>query len=115
MKTTYSKKELAEKAADFFKENPEVSEVFATTDGNIFLLKNRAELHAGPKGSVHLFTPDVPQEKTASTSSTPNAEATIALIEKVTTLEELADFEKDEKRKTVLAAIEKRKGELTPE
>ena len=49
MKKTYSKAELEKKAKDVFKEYPSAKSLFATTDGQFFLDKNRANLHAGAK------------------------------------------------------------------
>lgn len=48
---TYSESELKEKAQEVFKQFPNAKEVYATSDGNVFLMENRAKLHAG-KGNV---------------------------------------------------------------
>ena len=43
---TVSKKELEVKASKEFKKFPNAKQLHATVDGNIFLEKNRAELHS---------------------------------------------------------------------
>lgn len=53
MKKTFSKDQLQEKAGEYFKKLG-VSKLFATADGQFFILKNRAEIHAG-KGKVYEF------------------------------------------------------------
>lgn len=53
MKKTFSKDQLQEKAVEYFK-NLGVNKLFATADGQFFILKNRAEIHAG-KGKVYEF------------------------------------------------------------
>lgn len=51
---TKSKKNLKERAQEVFKQYDNAEKVFATSDGNVFLDKNRAQLHAG-KGSITTF------------------------------------------------------------
>ncbi len=54
MKKTYNKEELQVRAQEVFKQYPNAQEVYATSDGNVFLMENRAKLHAG-KGNVISF------------------------------------------------------------
>lgn len=49
---SYSLTELQEQAKKHF-DKLGVQKLYATTDGQFFLLENRARLHAGPKGMVH--------------------------------------------------------------
>lgn len=106
---------IKENVAKAFKNFPETDTVYATSDGQVFLNKNRAELHATPKGRVQTFTRGVSeQEKSAETNVVPNAKTTVEAIKQVATLEELKAFENDS-RKTVIEALEKRKAELLAE
>jgi len=106
---------IKENVAKAFENFPETDTVYATSDGQVFLNKNRAELHATPKGRVQTFTRGVSeQEKSAETNVVPNAKTTVEAIKQVTALEELKAFENDS-RKTVLEALEKRKAELLAE
>lgn len=103
-KKTYSEAELKQKAEPVFDRFTNAESVFATTDGNVFLDRNRAELHAG-KGRVIQFdrpvpTPEAPEEPKMT------AKDAIALIE-TAALEDLADFANDQ-RKTVQEAYQKR-------
>ena len=120
MEKTYNEKELKEKADQVFAEFPDAKKVFATLDGNVFLMENRARLHAGNKGRVIPF--DRPIEETKkelkandstkeTTSKPPKAEEQIAAIKAATTLDELKAFEADS-RVTVKAALEARLKEL---
>lgn len=52
---TKSKEELKATAQKVFKQYKKAKKVFATLDGNVFLDKNRAELHAG-KDTVLSFS-----------------------------------------------------------
>ncbi len=118
MKKTYSEKELKEIADGRFAEFPAANTVFATVDGNVFLMENRARLHATPAGKVYPFYR--PQEsKEAETGDDTkteepklNAGAAIAFIKAATTLEAIAPLA-DDTRATVKAAYDKRVTELT--
>lgn len=108
MKKTYSESELKEnqvKAA--FKQYPDAKKVFATTDGNVFLNENRANLHAGAKGTVFTFEKAAKQD----TNKQLNATDTISAIDACETLEALKAFEGDE-RKTVIEAYNKKREAL---
>lgn len=104
-----SKQKLEEKASVVFKDFPNANKVYATTDGNIFIEENRAWLHAGAKGKVIVMErPVVDEPKKVKTAA-----EIIEEIKSATTTEQLHVFEKDEKRKTVLKAIEDKRTELT--
>lgn len=106
---------IKENVAKAFENFPETDTVYATSDGQVFLNKNRAELHATPKGKVQTFTRGVSeQEKSTKTNVVPNVKTTVEAIKQVTTLEELKAFESDS-RKTVVEALEKRTAELLAE
>lgn len=110
MKKTYSESELKEnqvKAA--FKQYPDAKKVFATLDGNVFLNENRANLHAGAKGTVLTFdsTVKVDKKEKQETPKALSATETIAAIDACETLEALKAFEGDE-RKTVIEAYNKK-------
>ena len=112
MKKTYDESELKELANKVFEQFPNSDKVFATTDGNIFLNKNRAELHAGPKGKILTIERPIETEKKATKEYALNSKDTIAKVKAATTLEELKQFTDDE-RKGVIDAVEKRTAELT--
>lgn len=107
-KRTYSETELQKEAEACFKRFPAADSVFATTDGNVFLDRNRAELHAG-KGKVVQFDRALPEPE-APAAPTITAKDAIAQIA-VATLEDLAAFA-DDNRKTVQDAYQKRLIEL---
>lgn len=108
MKQTYSESELKEQAGEVFKQYPAVNTLYATVDGNVFIEKNRADIHAGAKGRVLPF--DRPVIKEAVAPST-KAEDVIKAISEVTTTEELEVFKADT-RKTVIKAVEDKTAEL---
>ena len=117
MKKTYNENELKEKAAKVFAQFPTATEVYATSDGNIFIEKNRAELHIGFKGKVlPIQKPEAKAETSADTEEPAllNVNKTSELVAAANTLEELKAFEGDE-RKTVINAVAKRKAELEAE
>lgn len=106
MKKTYSESELKEnQVKDAFKQYPDAKKVFATTDGNVFLEENRANLHAGAKGTV--FTFEKVESAEQETTKKLTAAEIIAGIEACETLEALKAFEGDE-RKTVIEAYNKK-------
>jgi hypothetical protein len=116
MKKTYSESELkGNQVKAAFEQYPDAKKVFATTDGNVFLSENRANLHAGAKGTVFTFEKVEKVEKAAKAEITAkqestkplNATDTIAAIDACKTLEDLKAFEGDE-RKTVLEAYNKK-------
>lgn len=120
---TFSKTELTKKAIEVFRENTG-SVIYATTDGQLFFNKNRAELHAG-KGKTKLGVYDIARADVALDPKEVDAvkednEQTVddikELIAETSDLAELDKLLTDEKegkdRKTAIAAIEERIAEL---
>lgn len=115
MKKTYSREELIVLAKPTI-EQYGVNRVYATADGQMFLLENRAQLHAG-KGVVYEIHTD---EAGVSQEEEPAAELTVKEIEKA--VKETADLDllammlSDEvagkNRKTAVQAITERMDEL---
>lgn len=103
-KKTYSYAELKQKAEPVFERFTNAESVYATTDGNVFLDRNRAELHAKKGRVVELFRPISAPEAPEELKMT--AKDAIALIE-TAALEDLAAFA-DDQRKTVQEAYQKR-------
>lgn len=106
----YTEEQLKEKATELFEQFPTATELYATTDGNIFTMQNRARLHAGVKGRVLTIARPLNAEPAAEEAKGLNAADTIKAIA-VATLEALEAFANDE-RATVKKAYEKRKKEL---
>lgn len=78
MKKTYKKAELKEKAEEVFKNYPSAKKAFATTDGNVFLMKNRADIHAGKDGQVFDFeNENVKAETPAETVAKGNKDVSV--------------------------------------
>lgn len=100
----YTDQELEQLAQPTFEQFPDVNEVYATTDGNIFVSENLANLHATSKGKVLAITRkshevvNIPPKQTAA--------EIIAILENATTLEEIIPYQFD-KRATVKAAVKK--------
>lgn len=115
MGKTYSKEELQNRAEKVLEQYPQAKEVYTTPDGQVFLKKDRAELHAG-KGKVYTFdrTVEVAEQKSESAPKALTANEAIAAIKAVTELEALEVFSADE-RKSVKAAYEAKIKELNPE
>lgn len=121
MKKSYTKAELATKAKAVFKNNTKAKAVFATTDGNIFLSQNRADLHAGADGKVFEIENENAPEKPKAEKSTQKgnkvspAKAAKALVIKIGTLatvEEVKAVTERATAKTVKAAAKARIEEL---
>ncbi|MBF6607761.1 MAG: hypothetical protein ITG00_03380, partial [Flavobacterium sp.] len=94
-KKIYTQEELQARANDALKQFPTVNKVYATVDGNVFVDKNRAELHAGPKGRV------LPFERTIEVAPREydlNAKDTIAAIKATAKIEDLEAFKSDERK-----------------
>lgn len=112
---TYSKKELEKLAQKVFEQYPTSNQVFATVDGNIFLHKNRAELHS--KDTIYTFDrPGKAVEPTDDTDSTGSDtkvdyREAIKAIKEAETLEAIKPFAEDD-RKSVKAAYDAKKKEL---
>lgn len=105
----YSELELKDKAKAAFERFRNADSLFATTDGNLFLSRNRAELHAGAKGRVITIDRPLPEPEAPKTPKM-NAKEAIAQIADAS-LEALAAFADDE-RKTVQEAYQNRLEEL---
>jgi len=110
----YSKDELQAMAEPEFKKN-KVSELHATTDGQIFIKKHFATQHAGEKGTVYTFT-----KETAPVDEAPKPMPVKGLIELVATLEDKAVLTEmlnaenaGAKRVTAVKAIEDRLAKLS--
>lgn len=113
MAKTYSKEELQELANETFAQYPNANKVFATVDGNVFLERNRANIHATPKGQVLEFDRPIVSEETKE-KNTPklSADDSIKQIGEITEIEALEPFKADT-RKTVVKAVEDKIAELT--
>lgn len=119
MAKVYTKSELEALVKKTFKEFPDAKKAYATVDGNVFLLENRAYLHAGKKGTVFTFDNAVSQEEKQAENEDkkavdvqPKAVEQIAAINLATTLDDLEIFKSDE-RATVVKALEAKTAELT--
>lgn len=110
MSKTFSKDELRAKAQEVLKQHPTTKEVYATVDGQIFFMKNRAELHS--KDKIYTFGRD-PEGKAEGSDSDKLTKATeiVKFIEEATTLEAILPYETDT-RATVVAAYKAKKDEL---
>lgn len=113
---TYSEDELKELAKGVFEQFPNADQVFATVDGNTFLERNRADIHAGAKGRVLVIdrpiaevVDDSKKDKAGTKILADDAIKAIALVE---TLEGLEPFKADT-RSTVIKAVEAKTAELT--
>lgn len=119
MKKTYSKTDLEKKVDAFFKTHPSALEAHATTDGYFFLNKNRANLHAGPKGNVFTFENENNQDNEADKPKKQSASElinSVAKIEGLDVLNKILDLEVAGKnRTTVVDAVTKRIEALTKE
>jgi|SRR5690606_16402218 len=115
MKKTFSVKELKDRAQKVLEQYPLVKQVFATADGNVFLMRNRAELHS--KGKIYTF--DRAKESSADTSSNEpqvltKAKDIIQFISTAKNLEAIKPYAED-KRTTVKEAFEAKAKELVNE
>lgn len=110
----YGKSQLAERAKAYFGKYPTVKTVYATSDGYLFLTKNRAENWAGKTQTVYEFENE--GHPTIDVLSLNVAEAT-ALIKSLENIEELqkqlaVEVAQAQPRKTVVTLLEKRIVEL---
>lgn len=103
-------KNIEQIVAETFEKFPTENTLYATADGNVFIDENRAQLHAGIKGKYTTHTRAV--EPKALEAKKKTAAELIAEIKEVETLEALQEYVADEKRKSVLEAIEERTAEL---
>lgn len=112
-KKSYSESELKDKANDVFAQFPNAKKVYATSDGNVFLEVNRANLHAGAKGKVYPFDKPAAASKEDEGQTYPlNAKNTIAAIKAVEKIEDLEQYKTDE-RTSVIAALTEKTNQLT--
>lgn len=109
-KNTYSEAELKEKAQPVLDAHKQTNEVYATTDGNVFLLKNRAELHAG-EGRVICISRPLQKAESSAPKNEMTAKETIKHIEEAEDFESIARFADDD-GKTVQAAYTAKLEEL---
>lgn len=113
-----SRKELIKGAVPLFKKH-EVSELHATTDGQYFLDRNRADLHARSSKKLKVYTieeSDTDGENQNSKSDdqsgvlSGNARSSIEAVKSVGDVKVLNQYLKEEKedknRSTVIKAIE---------
>ncbi|RLZ08595.1 hypothetical protein [Faecalibacter macacae] len=125
MQKKYSKSELEKQANVYFSENEDVAKVFCTTDGQIFLEENRADLHAKSEEKMAVFAFQNPRaneevvEAETEISLKESAGYLIGAFQLVTDVELLKKFLAEEqegkKRKTVLEVLESRIAELATE
>ena len=119
MSKQYSKSELEKKSVEYFSQNKEVKEIFYTTDGQPFLMENRADIHA-KTSKLDVFVFKNPNEKESIKNDSEilanNVTTTIGLINQEVSIEALKALLSIEtsvkKRVTVIAALEKRIAEL---
>lgn len=110
-----SRKELVKDSIPFFNQH-EVSELHATTDGQYFLDRNRADLHARSVKKIKVYTIEASEIDDLSNSdgsddlSSETAKTLIKTIKTIEDIEKLKLFLKQEKdgknRSTVIEAIE---------
>jgi hypothetical protein len=109
---------IKDNVAKAFESYPEAKEVYATSDGQVFLREDRARLHATQKGKVYPFNRadffSEPEKDSTATSSKPLPAADVIEAIKTSSLKELEQYESDN-RKTVKDALEKRKAQLISE
>lgn len=117
---TFSKKELTEKAAPVFKNHPKAGVLYATTDGQFFLNKNRRDLHANASnlGIYDISRDESPLTPEGGTEpklpSVAKLKDLVAEIDDEDELSALLETEKNgENRKTAVAAIEERIAETS--
>jgi len=114
---TYSLNELNERAKEHF-DQLQVNKLFATSDGQFFLMENRAQLHAG-KGTVHKIKNEEPSEgikPTEEEKPTTVKELLVQIeqIEDVTTLNDMLMAEiSGQNRSTAVKSIEAKIAHLT--
>lgn len=110
---TLNKEEIEAAVAGAFEAYPDAKKVFATSDGNTFLVENHAKLHAGPKGKVYTYERDseTESEKGKDVVRLASAKDVIKAIEGAQTIDELFAH-KDDTRKTVKEAFDKKAAEF---
>jgi len=107
------KRDIKQIVEETFEKFPTAQQVFATSDGNVFLEENRAMLHAGKDGKYSTYTKDIEDTVDTSDVKLRGSKELIAEIKAVEQLEDLQKYITGETRKTVLDAVEKRTTELT--
>ncbi len=128
MKNRYSRKQLVAKSIALFKERTEAV-LFATSDGQFFVFKDRANMHAtSHKSPLTVYeierkeveeeisepTPDASGSKEDKPQTVKQIQAEVAKTEDVEALEKMLEAEKalEDPRKTAISAIEDRIAEL---
>jgi hypothetical protein len=104
----YTDQELEQLAQPTLEQFPDVNEVYATTDGNVFVSENLANLHATSKGRVLVIA----RKPNAVVDVKQTAADIISILESAKTLEEINPYASD-KRKTVKDAYDKAFAEIT--
>jgi hypothetical protein len=113
----YSKDQLQEMAKPHFKALG-LNKLFATTDGQFFVLSSRAQLHAGSTHTSYMLEDKTAIESSTAENPTGDVKPTISVkdlitqVETETDLTKLSDMLLEEvggpNRKTAVSAIEKR-------
>lgn len=109
---TLSKKDLQEKADKVFQQFPTAKKVFATVDGNVFLQKNRAELHS--KDTIYKFERQSSSNQAGKQKILSKAKDIIEFIQGATDLESILPYA-DDTRSTVIEAYTLKAGEMAKE
>ena len=105
-------KEVKAAALEVFEAYPTADVVHVTTDKQAFLAEDRARMH--DKHYTTVKRADVIEEKSDATAPVKkSAEELIKTASECATVEELDALLEGETRKTVVAAIEERRKELT--
>lgn len=115
-----SKSEIKKTADKVFKTYPKANEVYATLDGNVFLSKNRAELHASglseKNNTVIPFVREGGETVLEKRNGLPSVSKLKEMLSGISEENELVDLLEQEKngedRKTALSAIQERIDEL---
>ncbi len=110
----YSKTQLKNKATNYFEKHPSVRNVYVTSDGYLFLSKNRAEIHAGKLQTVYEFANEGNSLTDITTLNLPEASKLIKSLESLDELQRMLKAEnvQEKPRKTVATLLEKRIVEL---
>ena len=103
---------IKNKVDETFKMFPDVDVLYATSDGNVFINKNYAELHANNNKGMNIEKFVRPKENLVVNIKPKSAEQLIKEITEVTSLEDLQNYVPGETRKTVLKVIEDRTNQL---
>lgn len=115
----YSKAELQEAAKKHFKKLG-VNKLYATTDGQFFLLENRANLHAGKNLTVYKLEQESEPEQGQPARKAEKQPTVKELLEQVDRIDDLATLTEmlhtevaGQNRSTAVKSIEARIASLT--